>query len=107
MAERADVNLIDRLTSERALSQHVFDLARTLGWMAARYPTWHRTSTTAGFPDLVLVRPPRLLFVELKSERGELTAAQQDWWRAIAGVPGVEYYCWRPRDRDRWLEVLT
>jgi hypothetical protein len=35
-----------------------------------------------------------------------LTAAQAEWLDALAHVPGVEVYTWRPRDMDRIAEVL-
>jgi hypothetical protein len=40
------------------------------GWR--RYHTWLAKHSPAGFPDEVLVRPPRLVFAELKAEAGRL-----------------------------------
>src|SRR3989304_771685 len=76
---------------EKDLPQAVFDLARTYGWLAARYPTWRKTGTTPGVPDLVLVKPgEEVLFVELKRQHGKLTAPQRKWQEAPAGVgPGL------------------
>lgn len=63
--------------TEKQLQQHVLDLARLLGWRA--YHTFDSRHSAAGFPDLVLIKPPRLLFVELKSDKGKLSSAQVEW----------------------------
>jgi hypothetical protein len=91
--------------SEKAFSQTVTDLARLLGW--ACYRTWLSVRSPAGFPDLVLVRPPRLIFAELKSEKGRLTEAQRAWIELLAQVPAVETYVWRPSDWPTILAVLS
>ena len=59
-------------------------------------------AATSGFPDLVLVRPPDVLFVELKSEKGRMTVNQKKWRRALSQCPGVGYYLWKPGD---WGEI--
>jgi hypothetical protein len=53
-----------------------------------------------GFPDLVLARGGRVLFIELKRNSGVLTDHQQAWRDVLLG--GVEWFCWRPR---HWPEV--
>lgn len=80
------------------------DLARLLGWRC--YHPWLSARSTPGFPDLVLVRPPRILFVELKTERGKVTPAQQAWLDALAACPGCEVDLWRPRDLDAAAATL-
>lgn len=60
-----------------------------------------------GFPDLVLVRPPQVLFVELKSDRGSLELAQREWRDLIAACPQVEWYMWRPSDYDEAIRILA
>lgn len=77
-------------------------MARLLGWRV--YFTWTSLHSPPGFPDLVLCRPPRLLFVELKSEEGRLSRAQRDWLALLETIPGIEAYVWRPRDQR---EILT
>lgn len=77
-----------------------FRPARTeLGW---RTPV---AADGAGFPDLVLVRNGRLIFAELKSERGRISDAQEAWLARLAEAD-VEVYVWRPTDLDTALEVL-
>lgn len=54
-----------------------------------------------GLPDLILLRPPRLLFVELKSTRGAYGPGQVQWMVGLQAVDGVEYHLWRPKE---WLD---
>ena len=58
-----------------------------------------------GFPDLVLARHGRVVFAELKSERGKLAREQAAWLEEL--VPRdpnrpVDVFVWRPSD---WPEV--
>lgn len=49
----------------------------------------------------LVVRPPRLLSFELKSDTGELSPSQQEWYDALKACQvfvGVEVYLWRPAD---------
>jgi hypothetical protein len=55
----------------------------------------------------VLVRPPRLIFAELKSESGQVRANQTEWLDVLRLLPAAETYLWRPSDWDEPVEVLT
>jgi hypothetical protein len=60
-----------------------------------------------GFPDLVLVRPPRVMFVELKSERGRASPSQREWLDRLSRCESApEVGIWRPRDFDELVERL-
>jgi hypothetical protein len=59
-----------------------------------------------GWPDLALVRPPRLVFAELKRENGKTTEYQDRWLGLLRGVPGVEVFLWRPTDLEQIAVVL-
>ena len=65
-----------------------------MGWDA--YHPWLSTHSASGYPDLTLVRPPRLVFAELKSERGKTTDAQDRWLERLARC-NAEAYLWRYR----------
>ena len=82
--------------SERELQDAVLELARYLGWRC--YHTHDSRHSAAGFPDLVMVRDTRLIFAELKSERGNLSIDQQHWLAALN--PCAEVYAWWP---GHWL----
>ena len=57
-----------------------------------------------GFPDLVIVRD-RIVYAEVKSERGTLSTEQAEWRERII-FAGGEWHLWRPRHRDLITEVL-
>ncbi len=63
--------------SEKVFERQVKDLAKVFGWRY--YHTWRSIHSPAGFPDVVMVRAPRLIFAELKTEIGKLTPDQEAW----------------------------
>lgn len=85
--------------TERGFQQQVVACAHLFGWRV--YHTYDSRRSGAGFPDLVLVRRPRVIFAELKAERGRLTEDQRAWLTALYGC-SVERYLWRPSD---WRHV--
>ena len=101
--------------SEADFQVSVLELAELGGWLACHFHDSRREvrrrdgtrlfigdKATSGFPDLVLVRPPELLFAELKSEKGRMTAKKKKWRDALSRCPGIRYYLWRPSD---WYEI--
>lgn len=89
--------------SERDFQKQVIDLAKHLGWRvhAERAAMTKKGWVTpiqgdAGFPDLVLVRPPRIIFAELKTEQGRATSEQWEWIDALDMCPRVEWDIWKP-----------
>lgn len=81
---------------EREFQAQVLQLAKLSGWFC--YHTHDSRRSAAGFPDLVLVRAPRVLFAELKSEKGQTRPEQAAWLEALRGCRSVEVALWRPRD---------
>lgn len=61
----------------------------------------------AGFTDLVLARERdgQLLFWELKSKKGEVEPAQEEWHRILAAT-GNPVRVLRPSDRDEIERLL-
>lgn len=55
----------------------------------------------AGFPDVVFLRPPRVVFAELKTGYYKPTEAQLMWLDGLRGC-GQEVYLWRP---EEWSEI--
>jgi hypothetical protein len=89
---------------ESDFQRQVLDLARIFRWRAY-HPMLSKWSER-GFPDLTLIRPPRVVFAELKREKGKSTIHQDEWGALLAACPGVEYFLWRPSDLDAIAEVL-
>jgi hypothetical protein len=94
------VLLLPQVTEEHFL-RDVTALAVRFGWRP--YHTHDSRKSQPGFPDLTLVRPPRLIFAELKTMTGVVTTEQEEWLDDLWQVPGVEAYLWRPSD----LETIT
>ncbi len=102
----------ERVT-EKDWQSRVVDLARLFEWRYMHvYPLRRaggvRTATTTrGWPDLILVKGPLMLAIELKAAAGSTTPEQRDWLEVLAQVPGVQCFVWRPRDWPQVVEVLT
>jgi hypothetical protein len=90
--------------TEKAFTGQVVQLARMLGYRV--YHPWLSVHSAAGFPDLVLVRPPRLIVAELKVGKNMPTAAQREWLDDLR-ASGAESYVWRPEDMQEIGEVLA
>lgn len=89
--------------SERQLQESVQTLAEYLGWWV-----WHDNDSRrnkAGWPDLVLIRPGRLIFAELKTETGRLTIEQRRILSMLYAAK-QEVYIWRPNDMETIREIL-
>lgn len=99
--------------TEAAFTAQVLDAARIFRWRTAHFrpartATGWRTPVAGdgvGFPDLVLLRGPRLVVAELKSAHGTLGPGQQEWLDAFQAA-GAEIHIWRPGDLDYAIEVL-
>lgn len=88
--------------SEARFQEQVIYTLKAYGWMV--YHTHDSRRSASGFPDLVAVHPKLgTIFAELKSDKGQPTAAQNDWLAALRGA-GQQAYLWRPA---YWDEVLT
>jgi hypothetical protein len=100
---------------EASFQAVVVQTARLAGWRVAHFRAaktskgWRTpvTADGAGWPDLVLVRPPRIIFAELKSETGELRQRQAEWLDVLRLLPQVEVRLWRPADWTALVEDLT
>lgn len=89
---------------EKELREQVRNLSRLFHWQF--HFEWLAIHSPKGFPDLCLVRPPRIIFAELKTEKGKVSDSQQVWIALLKQCPGVECYVWRPSDFDRIAEIL-
>ena len=102
---------------EREFQATVIELALAQGWLVGF--TYDSRRSMAGEPDLRLVHKiqKRLIFAELKREKGRITkgrtnrkgtwlTGQDEWAEALEAVPGVEYYLLQPSDWDMIIEIL-
>ncbi len=99
--------------SEEELLGYVINCAKAEGWQVVHFRpgrTAHGWVTAIqghkGYPDLTLARgttdgDARLIFAELKREKGKLEPEQEKWRDVLNLKPGVEVYTWKPSD---WLD---
>lgn len=107
--------------SEAEWQRTVVAAAKLNGWRVFWVPqwvwrvvfaTWKRTGNRrgrdwpeAGLPDLLMVRPPRVVVAELKRKGGRVEPTQRAWLDDFA-ASGVEAYVWFPSDWDEVERVL-
>lgn len=100
--------------SEEEFQDQVIQLARLLRWRVAHFRSvriqrqdgavyWSCPvqADGKGFPDLVLVKPPRILVAELKVGKNACTLEQAAWIEAFV-LCGVQTFVWRP---ENWKEI--
>ena len=91
--------------TEAELQAAVIDAAKWGGWL--HYHTHDSRRCPPGFPDLVLLDPRtgRLIFAELKTEKGRVTPAQAEWLAALGRSHDARIV--RPADLDSLVTELT
>lgn len=94
------MNCSVRHVSERDFQETVIEMAQVYGWKVYYVPDSRRSPS--GYPDLTLVRNGVIHFWELKTEKGRIKPAQQEWLDAL-GTWGRLY---RPSDMDEIEQVL-
>lgn len=97
--------------TEASFQAQVVDLAHLCGWRTMHVrrtvgrrngrPAWQTATSIDGWPDLCLWRPGWFLAVELKTDRGRLTAAQAEVLASLRDA-GVDVRVWRPAD---WPDI--
>ncbi len=107
---RAEFQRIEaKALPEDTLTEHVLRTAHDFHWRAVHFRAartiqgWRtplQGPTAKGFPDMVLVRDGRILFRELKAEKGKLTPEQAEWIDALL-LAGQDAGVWRP---SGWLD---
>lgn len=104
--------------SERDWQQTVIGLLDLHGW------TWFHVGdsrrASAAILDIIAIRPPRFLCIELKTEKGKLTKTkvvkgkhgfyarlgQLEVIALLHQCPGVECFVWRPSNYEDMVRVL-
>ncbi len=90
--------------SENAFLKTVLAVARLYRWRAIHIrPAWSKKGWktpiqgpgSKGFPDLVLLKGKRLLFRELKTDRGKLSLEQIGWMGDLLAA-GANVGLWTP-----------
>ena len=81
---------------EKKLQAEALKLAKILGWTHA-YHSFFSDRSEAGYPDVHLLRPAtkESIYIEFKTMKGKLSAAQESWRDALLAC-GQRWYKWRP-----------
>lgn len=97
--------------TESEWQRFVTDYAESLGWdwmhigRTGKYTANGAKGTLGeGWPDLVLVKGSRIMFVELKAQTGKLTEKQKKVFLVLD--PVAECYVWRPSDFAEMANIL-
>jgi len=109
-----------RRTPEKDFQDAVLHWARLFHWRVFYIPDWlYRLAMASmkrtriardwpdpGFPDLVLLKVPHLIFAELKSGTNKPTAKQNAWHDDLRAC-GLRVYVWRESDIDEIIRILS
>jgi hypothetical protein len=107
-----------RAISERDYQTQITTLATMYGWQWRHFrdsrkevkrggrSMWVGDADAAGWPDLVLVRPPEFLVIEVKRETGALTPEQAEWLDLLRSC-GIEVIVARPSNFGEVQARLT
>lgn len=92
----------DPLGNEAAFQSKLLKLLRAHGWRCTHNPprpgrSRHITFGDPGFPDVVALRPPDLVFLECKSVGGKTSEEQRVWLVGLEAA-GVDAWVVNPAD---------
>ena len=94
----------NQVLAEKHFERQVIDLCKLYRWRY--YHTRRSDKSVPGFPDLVIVKPPQLFFVELKKDTEEPSPEQRDWLSDLIRCPGVRTEVWRPNNYHEITRLL-
>ena len=90
--------------TESQLREQIRDLCKVIGWKF--YFTYNSMHSPKGMTDLILCRPPRVIFAELKREKTDLKPDQELWRDELKQCPGIEWYLWKPSMIEQITDIL-
>ncbi len=101
--------IVNRSMSERALQAQCLGALNSLGWRVHHIfeQAQYARRTDRGFPDICATKDGRIIYAELKSERGKLTEDQKLWLNDLAKNIGAEVYVVRPSTRQEFYECFA
>jgi len=90
--------------SEADLQSAIVEAMGYMGWRT--YHTHDSRRSNPGFPDIVAVKGSRVMFVELKKEKGVIKPKQIEWLDALADAHS-EVYLVRPSSQDAFMRTVA
>lgn len=108
--------LMDRQLKEAPWQKQVEEALDVFGWWWMHIPpnvvvcphcrTRIYRGIRKGFPDILAIKPPYILWIECKTERGHIDP-EQHRVKAMLEACGQIVLHVRPRDRERVLELIA
>ena len=91
--------------TETELLKNLRSEAVKCGWKV--YRAQFSMYSVRGWPDLVCVKNGRVFAWELKTPRGTISKAQEEWIEALKAVPGIDARLVYPADLDDAYTALV
>ena len=107
--------LVDGKLSEEQWQRQVEGALDAFGWWYFHIPPTvlvcpHGTriyrGIRKGIPDICAIRPPYMIWLELKTERGHVSAEQKRVMDMLRACGLIALHA-RPRDREQVLQLIT
>jgi hypothetical protein len=93
---------LDKFMTEKEFNRNVCQFAKLKGYEV--YHTFNSFHSDPGFPDLTMAKEDRLIFAELKTERGKISKSQTKWLNVLSSTGKCEVFTWKPSE---WIEVVA
>lgn len=88
-----------KMETERDFQTYLERQMRSRGWSVYSIRRSDLAQATlAGYPDITAWRDQRLIFAELKTDKGRLSKAQVEVLESLKMLEMAEIYVWRPAD---------
>ena len=94
----------DTLMTEKDFQWRIRDYAEGRLWTVLT--TTDSRHSPDGDPDLRMIRPPRVVYAEVKRVGGKLTDAQIIILTLVSECPPIEPYAWWPEDWEAIKAIL-
>ena len=94
-----------RKITEKIFQSQIRELSKILHVDKYYHPFLSKWSEK-GYPDITIVKVPKLIFLELKTEKGKVTEAQQEWHDLLNQCTSIEAHIVRPADFNEIVEYL-
>jgi hypothetical protein len=97
-----------KMATERDFQTYLEREMRSRGWWVYSIRRSDLAQATlAGYPDITAWRDDRLLFAELKTDKGRISPAQLDVLESLKILKFAEVYVWRPSQIDEIMAILV
>ena len=90
--------------SEKELQTAILEALGYMGWRV--FHVYDSRRSNPGFPDVLAIKGSRIVFVELKSEKGKIRPEQVEWLDDLVETHS-EVYLVRPSSQDAFMRNIA